>query len=309
MVRRSLMLATGILIGLALAAASAQAQRTLTMSGQWFQNRGPLVDIPLNGGPVGCAGGPQTGCVGNLRPLDGGIPATSEPVAVTGTGPAAFSIANSAAFARPGGSANRQTVPVNGIPTVIQLASQFSAAGPGLTSMAGGPATFQSNAWSQDPGQAARLGPNFTWCPPGGACATPTYGNPLGAYNAQIRYTAGTNGFGGTMAMMLRDTAVVSINLGGSPPQVLHQLVGGTNNTVFAPQMGGAGYAAARTLVLAPGPIHASYQIGTPCTTGIGQEPMPPGCGVITAQGSQVGTQPSSTIGPGTSSTFRRPLR
>lgn len=294
MVHRSLMLVTGILLGLALAATSAQAQRTLSMSGEWFMNRGPLVDIPANGGARLCGGSPSTGCVNNLQPANGGIPAAVQPVQATGTGPAGFSISNNAAFAQAGGAANRQTNPVAGIPTVIQLASQFSLAGPGLTSMYGGAATFQANAWQNDPMQAARLGANFTWCPPNGACTTPTYNQTYGAYRAVMKYTAGPNAFGGTMNMMLRDTAVVSVNIGGSPPQVLHQLVGGTSNPTFGPQMAGAGYGAARQLTLAPGPVHASYNIGTPCTSGFGQEPSPPGCGVITAQGPFLFNLPSS---------------
>lgn len=298
MMRRNVMLGMGILLGLLLVGTTAQAQgRTLSMSGEWFQNRGPLVDIPANGGARLCVPGGlvRTGCVNNLRPANGGIPAAPQPVNVTGFGPAGFTISNNAAFAQAGGSANRQTVPVNGIPTVIQLASQFSLAGPGLTSMAGGAATFQANAFSNDPLQAARLGPNFTWCPPGGACTTPTYSQTYGAYRAVIKYTAGVNAFGGTMAMMLRDTGVVSVNIGpASQPRVLHQLVGGTTNPTFAPQMGGAAYAAFRQLTLAPGPVYSSYKIGTPCTSGFGVEPSPPGCGKITSQGAFLFSAPSS---------------
>jgi hypothetical protein len=110
-----------------------------------------------------------------------------------------------------------------------------------------------------------------------------------------IKYTAGAKAFGGTMSMMLKDTGVVSVNIGGIPPQVLHQLVGGTSNPDFDPQMAGGGYANARALVLAPGPVHASYMVGTPCTGAFGAPATPPGCGVITAQGANVDDMPAST--------------
>ena len=158
----------------------------------------------------------------NLRPVNGGIPAASQAINITGGSPANFSIVNNAAFGQVGGAANRATVPVVGVPTVIQLASQFTLAGPALTTVqgGGGAASFQANAWSNDPRQIAdgRLVKNFTWCPPGGAC-TGGIGTSLGAYQAVLKYTEGTNAFGGTMGMMLSGTAVVSIriNTGFSP--------------------------------------------------------------------------------------------
>lgn len=36
-------------------ASSASAQQPLKLTGSWYQNRGPLVDIPINGKPAGCA--------------------------------------------------------------------------------------------------------------------------------------------------------------------------------------------------------------------------------------------------------------
>ena len=283
--------------------------RILSMSGQWFQNRGPLVDIPNNGGPGACAafiGQPRPapasvsdGCVNNFIPANGGIPAAAQAISVTGGSPANFSIVNNAAFGQVGGTANRATVPVVGIPTVIQLASQFSLQGPALTTPlgGGGAASFQASAWNLDPGQAARVGPNFTWCPPGGACTGGT-GTTFGALGAQIKYTGGTNTFGGTMAMMLRNTAVVSIRVANTlaplTPRVLHQLVGGTTNPTYSPQMGGGGYANHRIITLANGPMHNSYSVGLPCTSGFGQVPSPVGCGLITAQGPFIFSVPGS---------------
>lgn len=281
---------------LLLMAMSAEATtRSLSMSGQWFQNRGSLVDIPINGGPILCGGGIQSGCANGLRPLNGGIQGSALAVPVSGSAPAAFSIPTTNAFAQAGGPANRETVPVNGIPTVIQLASQFTLKGPGRVTTVNGNgggtmASFKANGWESDPMQTARLGANFEWCPAAGVCASGT--KTAGEFALKFDYQAGANAFGGTMAMMLADTAVVSINIGGP---VLHQLVGGTTNPTFAPQMGGNKYFAYRNLVLAPGPIYGTYQTSTPCTSGIGQEPSPAGCGIITAQGPLIGNQPSST--------------
>jgi len=303
MTRRTLNLGAGLLLGLALVAANTAAARTLSMSGQWFQNRGPLVDIPNNGGAVPCFptnfGDVKDGCVNNLRPANGGIPAAAQTISVTGGSPANFSIVDNAAFAQAGGTANRATVPVVGIPTVIQLASQFSLAGPALTTPlgGGGAAAFQANAWSNDPRQIAdgRLIKNFTWCPPGGAC-TGGIGTSLGAYQAVMKYTEGANAFGGTMAMMLSNTAVVSIRVATpapSGPRVLHQLVGALGNPP-SPQMGGGGYANARTIQLLDGPLHLNYTIPLPCTSMFGEQPSPAGCGVIGAQGPQIATLPGS---------------
>ncbi|HIF95959.1 MAG TPA: hypothetical protein EYQ54_02850 [Myxococcales bacterium] len=303
MTRRTLNLAAGLLLGLALVVANTAAARTLSMSGQWFQNRGPLVDIPNNGGPTVCFpgnfGDVKDGCVNNLRPANGGIPAAAQAISVTGGSPANFSIVNNAAFGQAGGPANRATVPVNGIPTVIQLASQFTLAGPALTTVqgGGGAASFQANAWSNDPRQIAdgRLVKNFTWCPPGGGC-TGGSGTTLGAYEAVLKYTEGANAFGGTMGMMLSGTAVVSIRVNTpapSGPRVLHQLVG-SSLMAPSPQMGGGGYANHRTISLADGPLHLSYTIPLPCISGFGEAPLPPGCGIIGAQGPQIATLPGS---------------
>ena len=314
MTSRTLKLGAGLFLSLALLVGNTASARTLSMTGEWFQNRGPLVDIPARGGAVFCgaaiggATGIGGGCVNFLKPLNGGIPGASPAVNVTGGAPANFSITNANAFSLMGGAANRETVPVAGIPTVIQLASQFSLMGPGLTTVlgGGGAATFQKNAWSNDPRQAGRVGAAFTWCPPGGACTTTPLSQTYGAYRAVFQYSGGTNAFGGTMSMMLSDTGVVSIRLAGpmptgttSPPpptvpRVLHQLVGGTTNPTPGPQMGGGGYPAARTITLANGPVHNSYSTSTPCTSVFGAQVAPPGCGVISAQGPEIFTLPGS---------------
>ena len=54
-----------------------QALSSATMSGEWFLNRGQLVDIPQNGGPVLCGLPAGQGCVNGLRPLNGGVDAVA----------------------------------------------------------------------------------------------------------------------------------------------------------------------------------------------------------------------------------------
>ncbi len=302
MTQRSLKLGIGLALGLALAVANTAAARVLPMSGEWFMNRGPLVDIPANGGVVGC-GGPgslSAGCLNGLKPLNGGILAAQNAVGATGSAPAQFTVGANA-FAAAGGAANRQTVAVALIPTVIQLASQFSLLAPAGTGTAGtgavpaGVASFQKNAFSNDPMQAARLAANFTWCPPTGNCATTTLSLVYGKYQAQIKYTGGANAFGGSMNMMLRDTGVVSIDLNGAATggAVLHQLVGGTSNPIFGKQVAGGAYANARVLTLAAGPMFTKFTTSFPCTGGA-LPPLPAGCGVIVAQGAPAGSLPGS---------------
>ncbi len=322
-VRNSIRWGAGMMLALSLVIAQSAAAQPLSMIGEWFMNRGPLVDIPANGGPVFCnpvaPDALLSGCVGGLRPLNGGIPADLTVVTPSGSNPAKFTIPDGA-FALAGGAANRQTVPVNGIPTVIQLASQFSLLAPaglgtaGTGIVPGGAASFQANARLNDPVQVSggavtplgnggvpRLADAFTWCPPNGVCATTILtGTPptpvvltKGIFGAQIKYTnPNPNKFGGTMNMMLRDTGVVSIAIGGGA--VLHQLVGGISNPDFGKQAAGGGYANYRKLTLADGPVHAPYTIPNPCVSGIGEPPSPPGCGIITNQGPQVNTLPGS---------------
>ncbi len=318
----------GSILAIGLLFAQSAAAAPLSMVGEWFLNRGPLVDIPANGGPVFCLPGQGLvdGCVSGLRPLNGGVPAGITTVSAMGSAPASFTVPVGA-FSLPGGPANRQTVPVNGVPTVIQLASQFSIAAPVASStnngatmgiVPAGLASFQANAFSQDPiqtmggaatlmgggGGGVRMASDFTWCPPTGACTTTTMfvtmlgpitttrTFPVGPLGARLAYTSGANKFGGTMNAMLRNTGVVSIKFGANG--VLDQLVGGTSNPDFGKQVAGGGYANFRQLTLADGPVFSNYMLNTPCTSGLGAPPSPPGCGIITSLGAQTMTLPGS---------------
>ena len=146
-------------------ASAAGAQVTYQMSGEWFMNRGPLIDIPINGGHTGCGGGAPNGCFSNLKPVNGGIP---------GSAPVAVGVANS--FTIPpnafGQNLGKQVAAVPIVPTVVQLSSNLSLMGPPtlantLVPLPARPARFMNNAWSMDPGQTGRAAKSFDWCPVG----------------------------------------------------------------------------------------------------------------------------------------------
>ena len=225
--------------------------RTLTMSGEWFQNRGQLIDIPINGGVVFCGGGGVGepigigGCLGAkfgvvnatgmvqglamFKQANGGIPAPGGNISVNGGAPASFTVPPGAFGQNLG--AQVVALPINA--TVQQLSTQMPFNGPptsnqtslmvagndGLTAM-NWQAKFQANAFSQDPGQVAagRIQKSFTWCPGVGGAACSNAGLATGTggpnYNGLVRYkNPGGNGFGGTMAMMSQSGGYVSLAL------------------------------------------------------------------------------------------------
>jgi hypothetical protein len=290
---------SGIAILLMALAGSVQAQ-TLPFAGEWFENRGPLVDIPVAGGPGPCVGGANTGCLGNLKPIIGGVQGAGT-ANIVGSAPAGFTLPTQAFNwkARPGG--DQVALPINA--TVIQFDSFFTLAGPGgvgavasLTSM-NAPAKFMANAWNLDPGQTGRAAASFTWCPVAGgpACAVPT--PPTGTqFNGLVRYAGGTNNFGGTMTMLLTGGATVSVIVGTTGgtamiPLVGHNPVGGVPG--FAGQHPGRGYASFDTDMILSGPVHAGFVTGPPCTQAL--PPKPNGCGLILGQGPQVAVIPAAT--------------
>ncbi len=192
-------------------AGAANAQVNRPFSGQWFQNRGPLVDIPINGGvalcnpftPFGGPAPPRTGCVGGLRPALGGIPqlGTSNPTTPTagpyvidnGGNPASFTVPFTA-FSQ---NLGNQSIPVQGIPTVLRLTTGFRLRAPFPNSPMGpqpGARIFLSNAWSRDPGQSlARVQPDFNWCP--GAPGNPTCPAAITLLGTTVGGAPGMTGF------------------------------------------------------------------------------------------------------------------
>ncbi|MDG2334573.1 MAG: hypothetical protein P8Q97_10150 [Myxococcota bacterium] len=318
-------------------AVGAQA-RTLNMSGEWFQNRGQLVDIPINGGVVYCGFGGVGepigigGCLGNkpgvnatgmavgqvmFKAANGGVPAAPQAANVTGGAPATFTVPPHA-FAQ---NAGKQVValPIN--QTVQQLATTMVFRAPG-TSMSSGlsslnwNAKFEANAHSQDSGQAARLAKSFAWCPGvgGPACAAPNLATGgVAGYNGQITYkNSNPNAFGGTMAMMSASGGYVSLALDktafgyppGLPLAMANQIFGDPlNTTIFRPQWMGLGYAATRTNAFAPAPVYNSFAINTPCVPNA-LPPTPVSCSHITTHGPQMTFPTIPTPGAGTIMNF-----
>jgi hypothetical protein len=283
--------------------------KVLTMTGTWFQNRGPLIDIPQKGGAVPCytapsapvQGGLENGCIANLAPLLGGIDGAANLV-VSGSNPAQFVIPTDAFSLFPG---QPWVGAVAVAPTVQQLASTFTFMGPGRVGAAGNPsaAAFMANAWSNDPGQSGtRLAANFSWCPGGGtggsgagpgvsACADPWDATPTSAgnWNGRITYTAGGNAFGGTMAMLMGGVGYVSVvitAIPGFPAAIGHQQIGGGVGVQGA-QVQGAGYAFVNSNAFPAGNAYATFMTAFPCT--IPMPALPYGCDVITAQGFGLG--------------------
>ncbi len=190
---RFLMRAT-LASSVALFAVSAAAQTTsVRMGGDWYSNRGPVLDIPIAGGAelrnpfingLNCF--TQTGCFNNFKPRAGGLNAPltvgagSVAITTNGTAPATFSIPPAIFQFNTGMqvSAAANTI----IPTVISVSTNFAAVAPastGLTAMSfmsPGGATLTQVLNPQTSFMISRL--NLT---PGGAVASVTQDTIAGA--------------------------------------------------------------------------------------------------------------------------------
>ena len=289
-VKSSLRLIAGALLVLSLALVGTANAKSFTMSGVWYQNRGPLIDIPINGGPELCfTGSIQNGCVGVFRAANGGIPGGAV-ITPTNIGPANFTIPPHA-FGQALGS---QVVAVAIVPTVVQLVTSFvfngpadftQAAGANPSFTAGQVAKFRKNAWSKDPGQAGRAAANFAWCPGvgGPACAIGTAATPTNV-QGRIQYTGGANAFGGTMGMILSGTGATSIQV--NPITVPTPLAGTVMIPLLAhlpimgagtnPQVGGVGYAFRNVVNLGSAPFFIGYMTSTGGGAGLLTSTGPP---------------------------------
>lgn len=282
----------GALVALMLAFAMAANARNLSMTGEWFMNRGPLIDIPTNGGQVPCGGGAPNGCMNNLKPILGGIPGAGSVVGVA-PGPAPTFTVPPDAF---GQALGKQVAAVPFVPTVVQLSSTWTLMGPVTLSNTKVPApnrkaAFMKNAWLADPGQANRLQKSFTWCFGTGAPPHNCTNSTAGPYTGQVKYNnSNPNAFGGTMAMILNGNGVVSVLAGG--PSLLGHAIAGPG-TPGNPQHPGRGYASFDTDVLQSGPVHFGFMTNPPCTVTL--PALPVGCGQVTSSGPVVGAIPADS--------------
>ena len=242
----------------------------------------------------------------------GGIPGAAA-LTTTGTG-RSFTIPDNA-FNQVGPPTGFNSATVMLVPTVVQLQTDFTASGPANAVLAADalptfaiqqPARFMKDAWSKDVGQAGRPLPStpgiptfnirpaadFAWCPgtvgAGGVCpagaTTPggfiTGGTGDGPVDGIVRYKAGVNKFGGTMAMMLKGGGSTSIRAGSTTvpattitlgggagfgrtmlPFIAH-LPFGTDMAIAKfnqPQVQGVGYAFNNTITLKSARFHLDY--------------------------------------------------
>lgn len=310
LVRNALLSAVAATAAVGFFAASASAQYAVPMTGAWYQNRGPLVDIPVNGGVsiCGATGGTNVaiGCIGQagnppFRPSGGGIPdvgGQTVMVLTPGATPNALpriSVPPSAF----GQNLGIQNTHVSIIPTVVQLDTAFTLTGPALETAGPNPDRILEPNAATVQTQTGRLALSFGWCPGvgGPACTDPrpaVNGNP-GPENGLVRYSnPGGQGFGGTMAMLTNTPpgagaiwVVVGTAMGPmNTPLLLRQAFSGMGR-----QHPGAGYAAVDTDALASGPIFLGFMTSnqSPAQTGL-NGPMN---GLITFLGPQVNTAPA----------------
>ncbi len=345
---------TGVFLAVLLASTAgvATAQTPYKLTGFWYMNRGPLIDIPINGQAAGCGlfggnvytagvpnlnnpgfpdgahtpagvqptavpfvgGQPNAGCVGILNQpatptlaspnvgaaqIEGGIPAIPAAQVIVNAGniPKSFTVQPGAFYQKRG----KQVAAVAVAPTVVQLGSTYTPEGPALRTDPTAQLNdrnFRENAWLAQPG---RMGANFTWCPPGTqasqapACTTPANagGGSFPNANGLIRYRAGANAFGGTMAMMLSGQSTVTIKLdtvvgGKIGNQIAAAVPSGTN--LQAP---GKGYAAIDVDLLAGAIEHPSYAINSQCQNAFPATPI--GCSQVVSSGPATGTGAGDT--------------
>jgi hypothetical protein len=218
--------------------------RKFSMTGGWAMEKSANFFIPLLPGTAGIQGGGT--------------------VTAQGSGPATLTVPSnlftgSYAFGFP--------LPAT---SIVQLTTQFNFVGPV------GPAILKAGNWT-----ATRAFANFAWCP--GAAANPACTTPrstgqgappgMGTMHGLVRYTAGTNQYGGTMQMVRGGIGTLSILLGVTGPTVQHNLIAVTG---YATQNPGGSYANSRLQSRPGGPIT------TGCVFSAG--------GMITQPGTVVGT-------------------
>jgi hypothetical protein len=262
------------------------------MTGEWFQNRGVLVDIPQNGGPGICAGATLgEGCLGGLKPRNGGIP-NAAGATVNVAGPNNTITVPTNAFSQPAPSPST-TFAVTITPQVVQLATAFNLLGPTAAGV------LKKSAWLTDPNQVGRPATgDFSWCPggPNPNCLLPTTGGAAisGTLPHRVVYTTTANKFGGTMAMFIQGGGSIvvrtSTGVANGPVQV-NPIGGGAGNA----QAVGGGYVNIDTNVLLAGGTYSTYNTSIPCTGPPYGGPQPTNCGHVTTLGANTGVGANQT--------------
>ncbi|MCH2184180.1 MAG: hypothetical protein MK108_19450 [Mariniblastus sp.] len=171
--------------------------------GQWHQQRGKTVGIPVGNG-------------GNINQ------AASAMATQMGTGPATI-VLEVGAFAR---AAVPFTIPIASRTTIQQLATSFNFAAP------------QAGNQTLAPGVKASRPANFSACPGQlTGCATVNGGTK----NGRVQYTAGPNNFGGSMNMLIDGSGTLSRVVPGGTGGACPAAPGGNCPIVDHDQIGGIG--------------------------------------------------------------------
>jgi hypothetical protein len=235
---------TAVVLMLLLGWVGSADARQFSMTGSWAMESSKNFFLPIIRGPAGVSGGGT--------------------VTATGSGPATLTVpvnlfTGSYAFAFP----FPQT-------SVVQLTTQHVFVGPSA------PGVFRAGHWT-----ATRPFANFAWCP--GATANPACTTPRstgqgappgqGTMHGLVRYTAGTNQYGGTMQMLRGGNGVLSLLLGATGPTVQHNFL---QQPGYLSRNPGGSYANTRLESRPGGPIT------TGCVFSAG--------GMITQPGAVVGT-------------------
>lgn len=293
-----------LLAVLALPAGLTSAQ-TVAMRGEYGASIGRLINLPLNPPKLPCVQTQQARCIfGEVDGGAGGIPdPLAEPlngVGVDGAGiriiPGGLDVG--APFTIPPGAfrqaAGPQFTPIVNNLAVIQLDTTFTFSMPAAERAVNPPAAtriFQPDAWSAPGnGQTGRTA----------ASTTPISTATQNVHDITLRYKAGPNAFGGTMASLLDGEGRIYL-LGRDT---------GSGNPTSMPWIGtarlgdgipgnsvtraGAGWDYTAMAAQAPGIIRNFGGIAPPCT--VATPPSPAGCGLVTNfTGSTIGPLPPAT--------------
>ncbi len=320
------LLATGLMLG------AGAAQADFSIAGEWFENRGPTVNIPPGifdgpcGGaftiavasrPIATANQAPAPCVRHQLVGAGvalqqqpqfGVPGPAQVISAATSTPTAVG----QTFVFPPNLFSRDATSMVGVPVnpiVQQLDTVFDFDGPvtirtitpnnlntpSFTPMMGGVGQRPGI-----PGQTRRLQAS-AWNGPGQTLRMgPNFafsqfdGTGALGLTRQVVYTGGPNGFGGTMAMFLRGAGAVYVK------SDLVTLVPGTEVLVSPlgggpgnTQHQGRGYLTSQRRIGNNGPIYQNYVIPTPCVVPI--PPTPVGCDLLTGISGFLASLPAAT--------------
>lgn len=268
------------------------AAQRVAMSGEYGGSFGRLVNFPLNPPRTVCDPTQSARC--HPGQIDRGIERlTVDPLAEPSSGvgvPGAGvrivdgGLAVGNRFTIPPGAftqaAGHQFTPVVNDLAIVQLDTTFTYSMPAaVRAVDPAPATrvFQANGWTAPGnGQTGRVSAN----------TTPISAATQGVHNITLRYKAGPNAFGGTMAALKSGTGrlylvppIIFSPPGGPLPMIGTNQLGQDPSEIPSTQFG-AGWNYTRMFVQPPGTFLLGGGVAPPCTAAT--PPSPAGCGLVT---------------------------